>query len=590
MVSEDYLPTTLIWIQYSAFIGVLFFLIWAFVWIFQKSRDRSTVISIVCTITNLSLIATLLLVPVDVASISLDYFHRVPEAQGALALKNLFMQLKLIYFCLLSFDIILCFIILPFTYFWYEECDDEAAEQQGRQSVLGRLVGTFIYTSGFIVFVVLLLLIGFFLPTPISDAPFNFFYELFSYSRIDRAFLFTLGALMMLGTLYFSIYTASGLALLPLNLIKSAPRISKSSLTADTTSQLAQNRERQRQLIARSNNPSAPLQSKDRRELQSLVRDERTLVRRERLASEQLPTNQPFFVRIWHRFHTFVYPVKLLFGILLTAIFLFIWTSILISQISHFLPFKIFQPTDSLILFSNMPTILYLLLILVFFSCTISSLSHFDIRFFWIKLYSFKTNKTSPQGLLLATGILATTLLSINYTLVSVLMPGYAAFGYQTYCIKSFTDLRLDCDFVETYPCADVDIKWFLSNSYLHPDQNSSSDDSRLWNSVLRGCTPSVSSLLVNTITWLYPTMDYILFYAQFVFLIVGLVTFVVMVFRKPTEQDGDVDEVGDEEEEQGLLSTDNGRSGADWNDITSRNTGVNRSNFQVIVNQEDHT
>jgi len=84
--------------------------------------------------------------------------------------------------------------------------------------------------------------------------------------------------------------------------------------------------------------------------------------------------------------------------------------------------------------------------------------------------------------------------------------------------------------------------------------------------------------------------MDYILFYAQFVFLIVGLVTFVVMVFRKPTEQDGDVDEVGDEEEEQGLLSTDNGRSGADWNDITSRNTGVNRSNFQVIVNQEDHT
>lgn len=56
---------------------------------------------------------------------------------------------------------------------------------------------------------------------------------------------------MTLGTLVYVLYTSSGLALLPVTLIRSAPAISAPKLAATTQSELEQNRERQHQLEAR---------------------------------------------------------------------------------------------------------------------------------------------------------------------------------------------------------------------------------------------------------------------------------------------------------------------------------------------------
>lgn len=63
---------------------------------------------------------------------------------------------------------------------------------------------------------------------------------------------FGVGLLMTLGTLVYVLYTGSGLALLPVTLIRSAPAISAPTLASNTQSELEQNRERQRQLEARN--------------------------------------------------------------------------------------------------------------------------------------------------------------------------------------------------------------------------------------------------------------------------------------------------------------------------------------------------
>src|ERR1700761_7500096 len=102
----------------------------------------------------------------------------------------------------------------------------------------------------------------------------------------EHALTFALGLLITIGTIIYVIYTAAGLALLPVALIKSAPSISAPSLAANTASQLEHNRERQRQLEGRNEGREDGLDTRDRREFESLVREERTLIRRERLAAE----------------------------------------------------------------------------------------------------------------------------------------------------------------------------------------------------------------------------------------------------------------------------------------------------------------
>jgi len=52
---------------------------------------------------------------------------------------------------------------VPFTYFWYEEYDEVAAEE-GTQTVGSRIWGAFKYTIVFIALCLILFLVGFFIP------------------------------------------------------------------------------------------------------------------------------------------------------------------------------------------------------------------------------------------------------------------------------------------------------------------------------------------------------------------------------------------------------------------------------------------
>jgi LMBR1 domain-containing protein 1 len=193
------------------------------------------------------------------------------------------------------------------------------------------------YTLIFVALVVILFIVGFFVPVARdrkgAHLDLDYFKRLLAENHGERALTFALGLLISLGTLLYILYTAAGFALLPISFIKSAPSISAPQLSESTATALEQNRERQRQLEGRNAGREGGLPAKDQRELEALVREERTLVRRERLAAEAQGEGKSFIVRAWTKVCAVFRPLKLIGGILLLIIAIVIWVSMLITGI-----------------------------------------------------------------------------------------------------------------------------------------------------------------------------------------------------------------------------------------------------------------
>ena len=147
----------------------------------------------------------------------------------------------------------------------------------------------------------------------------------------ERALTFALGLLITIGILLYTLYTAVGFALLPVAFIKSSPGVSGPALGESTASELEQNRERQRQLEMRNEGAEGGLPAKDRRELEALVREERTLQRRERLAAEARGEDRNWFIRAYIKVSAALRPIKLLGGVLLMVIAIIVWISMILT-------------------------------------------------------------------------------------------------------------------------------------------------------------------------------------------------------------------------------------------------------------------
>jgi LMBR1 domain-containing protein 1 len=328
-----------IWIAYAVAIALVAIIAAIFTYTYQTPRDRSALVSTVAIITLTSLLATVLLLPVDIALVSSTTSLRLGAKKDWATPKTvhqILLTLKVVYYTLYSLDAVLCLLVVPFTYFLYEEYDDVDAEE-GRQTVKQRFFGALKYTLIFLALVVILFLVGFFVPIARNrrgeHLDLDYFKHLLSENHGERALTFALGLLMSLGALLYLLYTAAGFALLPISLMKSAPSISAPQLYETTNTALEQNRERQRQLEARSAGREGGPAAKDQRELEALVREERTLVRRERLAAEAQGEGRSFIIKAWTKVCAVFRPLRLLGGILLLVLSLVIWTSMLITGI-----------------------------------------------------------------------------------------------------------------------------------------------------------------------------------------------------------------------------------------------------------------
>lgn len=68
-----------------------------------------------------------------------------------------------------------------------------------------------------------------------------------------------------------------------------------------------------------------------------------------------------------------------------------------------------------------------------FFLATMQGIINIGVRFLWVTLYRIKKASTAPQGLLFTAMLLTFGLLALNYSVTSVIAPGYAHFGSQVY-------------------------------------------------------------------------------------------------------------------------------------------------------------
>ncbi|KAF2836292.1 hypothetical protein M501DRAFT_939949 [Patellaria atrata CBS 101060] len=571
------IQTSLIWVAYAIAIFILLAISSVFVFIYQTPRDRAASVTTVCIFTMSALLATVLLLPVDVALVSSTTSSKwgikkdwaTPDR-----VDHILFTLKIVYYTLFSLDALLCLLVAPFTYFWYEEYDDAAAED-GTQTVAGRFWGAFKYTVVFIVLILILFLVGFFVPAAknLKHSPhrdLHYFKDLLTENHGERALTFALGLLITVGTIVYVIYTASGLALLPVAMIKSAPSISAPTLVENTSAQLEQNRERQRQLEGRNEGRDGGLDSRDRRELESLVREERTLIRRERLAAEASGEERGWLIKSWIKMEAVFRPLKLLGGYILMILVLFIWVSMLITSIDkaknsvckascgyllgHI---NIFQPVNYIFVKSAkvfpIDYVIFLLLVLFFFCASVVGIATVGIRFLWVMIFRIRRRHTSPQALLLATVLLTLIVLAINYSVAMVVAPQYATFGPQTYCDRS-----------PKHPGESPD----CSN---HKNAIKSCTE-LAENPVAREiCTPSVISTFINRVTVNFPFFGVVAFWAQFAFLAVYLAVFITTLFRTPKLSTDETDADLEEEEEEGLLASTGRRFNATWQDITGR-------------------
>jgi len=160
------IQSTLIWVVYAVVLVLLFAVASIFIYLYQAPRERSYTVTIVCILTLTSLLATVLLLPVDVALVSSTSSSKLGRRKDWASqdrVDNIILTLKIVYYSLYSLDALLCLLVVPFTYFWYEEYD-ELATEEGNQTVISRLWGAFKYTIAFIFLVVIIFLVGFFVP------------------------------------------------------------------------------------------------------------------------------------------------------------------------------------------------------------------------------------------------------------------------------------------------------------------------------------------------------------------------------------------------------------------------------------------
>ena len=89
-----------------------------------------------------------------------------------------------------------------------------------------------------------------------------------------------------------------------------------------------------------------------------------------------------------------------------------------------------------------------LVIVLYFFLATMQGIIQIGVKFLWVTLYRIKKTATAPQGLLFSSLLLTFGMLALNYTITSVVAPGYAHFGSQVYVSHLF-----DCYLFSLYSC-----------------------------------------------------------------------------------------------------------------------------------------
>ncbi|CCU78177.1 lmbr1 domain containing 1 [Blumeria hordei DH14] len=534
---------------------------------YQITRGRSAIVTFTSIIVLTCALATLLLIPVDIALISstnsvkqgIKKTWATPET-----VRNLIQGLKLCYIALFAIDTVMCLLVVPFTYFFYEEYD-EIESEDSRQNFGHRLLGALKYSFIFILLVVISFTVGFFIPMA-KDPNFNFEYfrHLLIKSHGERALAFILDLFISLGILFLIYYTAVGVAVFPISMIKTIPSQSAPQLYETTTSALAQNRQRQRQIEVRNDSNVIPLPTKYQRQLEALVREERTLVRQERLAAEASNLEDYSLYKICGKFSSIFRSVKIFQGVILLAFFVIIWVSMLVIVVDKAKnsicqqgcgyslgTIEFSSPTNYLLNQASRITplqhVITILILIFLFSSSVYGISAIGIRFFWIKIFEIRKRRTEPQAMLIMSVMLTLIVLAIDYSFFMIMAPQYSRYGTQTFCDNTSDDYKSKSD------CSN-NPELIKSCSQLPPDHVSGN-----------ACTASVMSSMLNQLTINFPFLGAFQFWSQSIFLAVSLVAIFIAILLGSKINLRKFEDIAEADEDERLLALNGPRYGTIW-------------------------
>ncbi|KAM4607768.1 lysosomal cobalamin transport escort protein LMBD1 isoform 3-T3 [Polymixia lowei] len=430
---------------WSIFAFVLLVIL-AFCWVYIRkfqSRQESEVVSTITAICALAIaLITSALLPVDIFLVS---FMKYPngtykdwaannETRGQIEDTVLYG-----YYTLYSIILFCVFLWIPFVYFYYEERDDDNVNK------CSQVKNALKYTIGFAIVCVVLLLIGAFVPLEAPPSQNSTQWEKVQYlfeelgSRHGLSALsFSISSLTLIGMLAVITYTAYGMSVLPLNLIKGTRSVVYERL--ENTEDI-EDVEHQIEKLKAKCTDGRPLSSRDRNNLQELE-DKLQVLRRRGRHLEIAETN------CCTKVGSALRPFKILLGIFFILVALLFTVALFISNLdkalhsagisSGFIIFgtNLTNPLNELLLALQpvfpLDYILITVITMYFVLTSMAGIRNMGIWFFWIRLYKIRPKRTRPQALLFLCMILLLIVLHTSYMIYS-LAPQYVMYGSQKY-------------------------------------------------------------------------------------------------------------------------------------------------------------
>lgn len=450
------------WSIFTLILLVILVFCWVYIRKFQ-SRQESEVVSTITAICALAIaLITSALLPVDIFLVS---FMKYPngtykewaannETRGKIEDSVLYG-----YYTLYSIILLCVFLWIPFVYFYYEERDDDNTNK------CSQVKNALKYTIGFVIVCIALLLIGAFVPL---DHPYGqnstqwdkvqeLFEELGSGHGLP-ALSFSISSLTLIGMLAVITYTAYGMSVLPLNLIKGTRSVAYERL--ENTEDM-DDVEHQIENLKSKCKDGRPLSSRDRRSLQELEEKLQVLQRRSRhleIAERNCCTKVGSALR----------PFKILLGIFFILVALLFNIALFISNLdkalhsagisSGFIVFgtNLTNPLNELLLALQpvfpLDYILITVITVYFVFTSMAGIRNMGIWFFWMRLYKIRAKRTRPQALLFLCMILLLIVLHTSYMIYS-LAPQYVMYGSQKYLAQSQMNSVGNATFTTTRIC-----------------------------------------------------------------------------------------------------------------------------------------
>ncbi|KAJ8412819.1 hypothetical protein AAFF_G00117710 [Aldrovandia affinis] len=434
------------WSIFTFVLLVILTFCWFYVRKYQ-SRQESEVISTITAICALAIaLITSALLPVDIFLVSYMKYPNGTYKEWASSNETRAQTEDTVlygYYTLYSIILFCVFLWIPFVYFYYEERDDDNVNK-GSQ-----VKNALKYTVGFLIVCMALLLIGAFVPL---EAPVNqnstqwekvqFLFEELGSSHGRAALSFSISTLTLVGMLAVITYTAYGMSVLPLNLIKGTRSVVYERLE---NCEDMEEVEHQIEKLKSKCEDGRPLSSRDRRALQELESRLRVLHRRERhleVAEKSCCARVGGALR----------PLKIVLGIFFILVALLFSVALFISNLdkalhsagvnSGFIVFgtNLTNPLNELLLALQpvfpMDYILITVITMYFVITSMAGIRNMGIWFFWIRLYKIRPRRTRPQALLFLCMTLLLIVLHTSYMIYS-LAPQYVMYGSQKYLLQS---------------------------------------------------------------------------------------------------------------------------------------------------------